>query len=131
MHLPLSTLIYTYGDLCIYLHAKEHTHAVHTCLHTHTHISVSWDRMQLPFSEVKINISNFIWFDLNSYAHTCTNIHVFMQMHGLPWWLRWYKESACNAGDLGSIPGLGDPLEQGMVTHSSILAWRISMGRGA
>ena len=24
---------------------------------------------------------------------------------GLPWWLSW-KESACNVGDLGSIPGL-------------------------
>ena len=75
------------------------------------------------------------------------------------------KESASNAGDLGSIPGLGrfpgewfsyplqyswaslvaqmvkspsamqgtwvpsldweDPLEKGMATHSSILAWRI------
>ena len=35
------------------------------------------------------------------------------------------KESACNAGKLGSIPGLGDPLEEGMATHSSIRAWRI------
>ena len=75
------------------------------------------------------------------------------------------KESVCNAGDPGSIPGLGrspgegigyplwcpwaslvaqmvknppvmrgiwvrflgweDPLEKGMATHSSILAWRI------
>ena len=26
---------------------------------------------------------------------------------GHPWWLRPCKESACNAGDLGSIPGLG------------------------
>ena len=26
--------------------------------------------------------------------------------YGLPWWLR-QKESACNAGDLGSILGLG------------------------
>ena len=42
------------------------------------------------------------------------------------------KVSACNAGDLGSIPGLGeDPLEEGMATHSSILAWRIPMDRGA
>ena len=80
------------------------------------------------------------------------------------------KESACNAGDPGSIPesgrspgeGIGylfqyswaslvaqmvknlsamwetwvrslswdDPLEEGMVTHSSILAWRICMDRG-
>ena len=32
------------------------------------------------------------------------------------------KESACNVGDLGSIPGLGDPLEKGMATHSRIVA---------
>ena len=41
------------------------------------------------------------------------------------------KESACNAGGLGSVPGWEDPLEEGMATHSSILAWRISMDRGA
>ena len=35
------------------------------------------------------------------------------------------KETACNAGDLGSIPGSGRPLEEEMATHSSILAWRI------
>ena len=35
------------------------------------------------------------------------------------------KESACNLGDLGSIPGKKDLLEKGMATHSSILAWRI------
>ena len=81
------------------------------------------------------------------------------------------KESACNAGDPGLIPGLGrftgdeigyplqyswaslaaqmvknlpavwetwvwslhwgDPLEDGMSTHSSIIAWRIPKDRGA
>ena len=58
------------------------------------------------------------------------------------------KESARNAGDLGSIPGLGrslpamwetwvrslgweDPLEKGMAMHFSILAWRIPTDRGA
>ena len=35
------------------------------------------------------------------------------------------KESACNAGDPGSILGQEDPLEKGMATHSSILASRI------
>ena len=30
------------------------------------------------------------------------------------------KESACNAGDVGSIPGLGRSPEEGMATHSSI-----------
>ena len=81
------------------------------------------------------------------------------------------KESTCNAGDTGSIPGSGrppgeglgypfqyswasltaqtvknppamqetwiqptgweDPLEKGMATHSSILAWRIPIDKGA
>ena len=35
------------------------------------------------------------------------------------------KESACNAGDLGSITGLGRSPGEGTATHSSILAWRI------
>ena len=35
------------------------------------------------------------------------------------------KESACNVGDLGLIPGLGRSLEKGMATYSSIHAWRI------
>ena len=35
------------------------------------------------------------------------------------------KESACNAGNLGSIPGWEDPLEKGMAPHSSILVWKI------
>ena len=43
------------------------------------------------------------------------------------------KESSCNAEDPDSIPFLGweDPLEEGMATHSSILAWRIPIDRGA
>ena len=38
------------------------------------------------------------------------------------------KNPPANAGDIrdvGSIPGLGRSLGEGMVTHSSILAWRI------
>ena len=35
------------------------------------------------------------------------------------------KEPACNAGDMGSIAGRDNPLEEGMATHSSVLAWRI------
>ena len=41
------------------------------------------------------------------------------------------KESTWNVGDLGLIPELGRFPEEGMVTHSSILAWRIPMDRGA
>ena len=35
------------------------------------------------------------------------------------------KASAYNAGDLGSIPGLGRSLEKEMATHSSTIAWKI------
>ena len=35
------------------------------------------------------------------------------------------KDSSCKAGDPGSIPGSGEPLEKEMATHSNILAWRI------
>ena len=43
------------------------------------------------------------------------------------------QESACNVGDLG-LPnpwGWEDPLKEGMATHSSILAWRIPVDKGA
>ena len=39
-----------------------------------------------------------------------------------PWWLSG-KESACHAGDVGLVPGLGRSPEKGMATHSSIHAW--------
>ena len=35
------------------------------------------------------------------------------------------KESACSVGDLGSIPGLDNPLGRELATHSSILTWKI------
>ena len=44
------------------------------------------------------------------------------------------KNLPTNAGDIiEAVQSLGqeDPLEEGMATHSSILAWRIPMDRGA
>ena len=41
------------------------------------------------------------------------------------------KNSPANAGDvtsMGSILGQEDPLEEGMATHSNILAWRMDRG---
>ena len=50
-------------------------------------------------------------------------VHIFMEL-----WLSG-KESACDAagdtGDLGWILGQEDPMEEGMATHSNILAWKI------
>ena len=49
---------------------------------------------------------------------------------GFPWGSAG-KESTCHAGDpVGSL-GWEDPLEEGMATDSSILAWRIPLDRGA
>ena len=45
---------------------------------------------------------------------------------GLPWGSD-SEESACDAGNVHSIPGSerSPPLQKGMATHSSVLAWRI------
>ena len=42
----------------------------------------------------------------------------------LPWWLS-CKESTCNAGDPGSIPGWGRSPGEGIGNQASILAWKI------
>ena len=41
------------------------------------------------------------------------------------------KNPPASAGDLGLNLGQEDPLEEGMATYSSILAWRIPPDRGA
>ena len=43
---------------------------------------------------------------------------------GFPQWLSG-KESVCNAGNPGSIPGMEDPQATGTATHSRFLACRI------
>ena len=37
--------------------------------------------------------------------------------------------NAGDSGDMGSIPGLEDPLEEEMIAHSSILAWENPIDR--
>ena len=41
------------------------------------------------------------------------------------------KDTPANAGDMGSMPGGEETLKEEMATHSTLLAWRIPMGRGA
>ena len=60
---------------------------------------------------------------------TCVNIErqrqdVHIHRQGFPGGLGG-EESACKAGDLSFISGREDPLEKGMATHPSIVAWRI------
>ena len=57
------------------------------------------------------------WWNNHLLAHMCSTL-------GFPAGLD-SKESSCNSGDLGLIPGSGRSLEKRMATHSSILAWKI------
>ena len=67
------------------------------------------------------------------YIHICICIHIYIETHTHTYlgWGKGFpggpasKESACNVGDLGSVPGLGRSPGEGMGIHSSILAWRI------
>ena len=51
------------------------------------------------------------------------------------WWVDFpggavVKNPPANAGDTGSILGQEDPLEEEMLAHSSILAWKVSWTEG-
>ena len=60
---------------------------------------------------------------------SCKTLRIYFNTHmnilGLPWWLSG-KESTCQGRRYG-VQSLGqeNPLEEGMATHSSVLAWRI------
>ena len=55
-----------------------------------------------------------VWPYNNNLRHTC--IHTGFSGGSV------VKNLLANAGDTGSIPGLEEPLEEEMTTHSSILA---------
>ena len=66
-----------------------------------------------------LNLFNFYLVHFNKI------LDLFSMTSRLPLWLTQGKESPCNAGDLGSIPGLGRSSREGNSYHSSILVWRI------
>ena len=49
---------------------------------------------------------------------------------GLPKWLSGKESTSMKKPQVRSL-GWEDPLQEGMATHFSILAWRLSMDRGA
>ena len=58
------------------------------------------------------------------YVYVCIHTCIYVCMHVWAMLVAQTigKESACNLGDLGLIPGSGGSPEKGMATHSSILA---------
>ena len=60
---------------------------------------------------------------MNMYVYIYIHIYMFIYVYiyiGLPWWLSGI-ESACNGGDVDSVPGSGRSLEKEMATRSSSL----------
>ena len=78
-------------------------------------------------TELWKTITNNFWLYVNYFCiHSvfkpiCT---LLVTLDGFPGGLDG-KVSACNAGDLGSIPGLGRSPGEGMAIHSNTLAWEI------
>ena len=73
----------------------------------------------------EFGIESFCFSDAGTFG--CRNYWFLRRDQGFPSGSMG-KESTCNAGDAGdksSIPGSGRSLEEGMATHSSVLAWRI------
>ena len=67
----------------------------------------------------------------NCWESALTSLHSthYNAYTGLPWWLRQWRICLQETG-VWSL-GWEDPLEKGMATHPSILAWRIPMDREA
>ena len=68
--------------------------------------------------QIFLKISEFCFLILSNYVTIVSPIGFLGSSAG--------KESTCSAGDLGSIWGWKDLLEEDRATCSSILVWRIS-----
>ena len=75
--------------------------------------------------------SQMLYYKITLWIATCILFPVELWLpyaiSGLPQWFS-DTEPTCNAGaagDMGLRPGQEDPLEEGMVTHTSIFVWRI------
>ena len=70
------------------------------------------------------------WRYTYTYRHSYTCIHICIYEHGLPW-SSVVKNLPAMQEKRVQFLGLEDPLEEEMASHSSILAWRYPMDRGA
>ena len=66
--------------------------------------------------------------------HVCVNMYIHKHIYVYTLYVGVHGSSVvknlpANAGDVGSIPGSEDSLEEEMATHASILAWRISWAK--
>ena len=102
-------------------------------VHSFIHLLISSFLLSfLPFSfHIRFveTLLTYGWTILHNYYNVILSYYIismtlYYNNQGFPGGAE-VKASACNAGDLGSIPGLGRSLEKEIATHSSILAWKI------
>ena len=86
------------------------------------------------FELIVLHVDGFFlfFFNLSKFDLSCcvscvqqsdSTLHIHVFVHPLR---SVVKESPCNEGDLGSIPGLGRYAQMDMTSLPSMLAWRIS-----
>ena len=75
-------------------------------------------------SKENVNITAFISKSVINWRYIWVECRVNSRENQLSRWLSG-KESSCQAGHVGLIPGPRDPLEKELATHSSILVWKI------
>ena len=70
---------------------------------------------------------SMFYIHINTHTYTHTHTHTHTHIYGLPQWLSSIESTCMQEIQETWVWSLGqeDPLEKGMVTHSSILAWRI------
>ena len=126
------------GCVCVLSHASlfvtPWTVARQASLSTEFSRQEYWSELPFPShrGHPNLDILHFNIFECNL---ICSNekltpffsvfkVSMVSGVKGLPWSLSG-KQSACNAGYPGSIPGFGRSHENGIATRSRILAWRI------
>ena len=94
--------------------------------------------LKMPcYMEIWSNVYFAEIFDQQIYQVIIIVVSCQTDSHGFPWWLRWERiHLQCRRPKFDpwrrlNLPRSGRSLEEGMSTHSSILAWRIPMDRGA
>ena len=75
-------------------------------------------------SKKNVNITALISKSVINWSYIWVECRVNSRENQLSRWLSG-KESSCQAGHVGLIPGPRDPLEKELATHSSILVWKI------
>ena len=113
-----AALLGTFWDCRLRASSPTHPHTVALLLQTFL-LNMS-EQGKKWFVFIFKHISFFYVFRLPGLFELTTNIRSSGSPDGSV-----VKNLPANAGDMGSIPGSGNPLEEEMATHSSILAWRI------